>query len=59
MTFKEWCKSQGYTQREVAEKTGISKRVIEKYWQGVRVPTRKREKELKEKLNMPSGLFDE
>ena len=57
MKFKLWCIANGYTAKKVEELTGISRRVIWSYWQGVRTPTRDREEILKETLGMPSGLF--
>lgn len=58
MRFKEWCTANGYTAKKIAELTGISFRTIWAYYQGVRTPTRKNEAVLKEKLGLPSGLFD-
>ena len=58
MKFKLWCIANGYTARKVEELTGISRKNIWAYWQGTRTPTRENEKILKEKLDMPSGLFD-
>lgn len=58
MEFKRWCKENGYTAKAIEELTGISQRNIWSYWQGSRKPTRKREALLKERLGMPSGLFD-
>lgn len=59
MKFKLWCIANGYTAADVEEITGISRRVIWTYWQGVRTPSRKREKQLIELLGIPKGLFDE
>lgn len=58
MRFKKWCRDNGYTARAIEELTGISYRTIWAYYQGTRAPTRKNEAKLKEKLGMPSGLFD-
>ncbi|WP_405379367.1 hypothetical protein [Phascolarctobacterium sp.] len=59
MRFKLWCVANGYTARKIEEATGISRKNIWAYWQGTRVPTRANEAILKEKLGIPSGLFDE
>ena len=58
MKFKLWCIEHGYTARKIEKITGISKRSIFHYFQGVRVPSREREAFLIEKLGMPEGLFD-
>lgn len=59
MRFKLWCIAHGYTARKIEEITGIGRKNIWAWWQGVRRPTRENEARLKELLNMPSGLFDE
>ena len=59
MKFKLWCIANGYTAKKVSELTGISTQSIYAYYQGARVPNRKTEAILKEKLGIPSGLFDE
>lgn len=58
MKFKLWCVANGYTAKKVEEITGISRKNIFAYWQGTRTPTRANEAILKEKLGIPSGLFD-
>jgi len=58
MKFKLWCIANGYTARKIEELTGISRKNIFAYFQGVRTPTRENEAKLKEVLGMPSGLFD-
>lgn len=58
MKFKLWCIANGYTAKKVEEVTGISRKNIWAYWQGNRTPTRANEAILKEKLGIPSGLFD-
>lgn len=58
MKFKLWCIANGYTARKIEEITGIGYKNIYAYWQGNRLPTRKNEKILKEKLGIPSGLFE-
>ena len=59
MKFKLWCVAHHYTARKIEELTGISRKNIWAYWQGLRAPTRANEAILKEKLGMPSGLFDD
>ena len=58
MRFKLWCMEHRYTARKIEEITGITRRSIFQYFQGVRVPSREREAFLMEKLGMPAGLFD-
>lgn len=58
MKFKVWCIENGYTIKKVAEVTGLSCSSVSAYWQNIRQPSRKTEKMLKEKLGIPSGLFD-
>lgn len=58
MKFKLWCIANGYTAKKIEELTGISRKCIWAYWQGVRTPSRKYEAVLKEVLGMPSGLFE-
>ena len=58
MKFKLWCIANGFTARKVEELTGIRRQNIWAYWQGTRTPTRENEAILKEKLGMPSGLFE-
>lgn len=59
MKFKKWCVEHNYTALKVSEITGISAKMIFKYWTGERTPSRKRERLLKDTLGIPSGLFDE
>ena len=59
MKFKLWCIANGYTAKKIEELTGIKHANIWRYWQGACKPTRANEKILKEKLGIPSGLFDE
>lgn len=58
MKFKLWCIANGYKAKKIEEITGISRKNIWAYWQGTRTPTRANEAILKEKLGIPSGLFD-
>lgn len=60
MKFKLWCIANGYTAKKIEELTdgAISRQSIWAYWQGTRTPTRANEAMLKEKLGIPSGLFD-
>lgn len=58
MKFKLWCIANRYTAKKIEELTGISRKNIWAYWQGTRTPTRETERKLKEKLGMPSGLFE-
>ena len=58
MKFKLWCVANGYTAREIEELTGVRRQNIWAYWQGTRTPNRNTEAILKEKLGMPSGLFE-
>lgn len=58
MKFKLWCIANGYTARRIEELTGIGRKNIFAYWQGLRKPCREYEKILKEKIGMPAGLFD-
>jgi len=58
MKFKLWCVANKYTARKIEELTGISRSNIFAYWQGTRKPSRANEALLKEKLDMPAGLFD-
>ena len=59
MKFKLWCVEHKLTARKITEITGIPYANILAYRAGTRRPTRKREKEMMEKLGMPAGLFDE
>lgn len=58
MKFKLWCVAHGYTARKIEELTGIGRKNIFAWWQELRKPTRANEAILKEKLGIPSGLFD-
>lgn len=58
MKFKLWCIANGYTAIKIEELTGIGRKSIWHYWQGVRTPSRATEAILKEKLGIHSGLFD-
>lgn len=57
MKFKLWCVENRLTALKVSQITGIPYPTILAYRSGCRKPTRKREKEMCEKLNMPVGLF--
>jgi transcriptional regulator with XRE-family HTH domain len=59
MRFKIWCIEHGYIAKEIEALTGVSRSNIWSYWQGTRKPSRKTENILKEKLGIPSGLFDD
>lgn len=58
MKFKLWCIANGYTAKKVEELTGINRKNIWAYWQGIRTPNRVTEAKLKEVLGIPAGLFD-
>lgn len=53
--FKIWCKSQGFTASDVAEKLGVSKSSVYKYWQNVSKPSRKIEKKIVEVFNIDTN----
>ena len=46
--FKRWCAENGYTARNVAEKTGISLQAAYSYMEGRRYPSRKTLKKFEE-----------
>lgn len=46
--FKIWCKEQGMTAAEVADKLDVNISTIYKYWQGVSKPTRAVEQKMVE-----------
>lgn len=44
--FKTWCKEQGMTAQEVAERLDINISTVYKYWQGIIKPTREVEERM-------------
>ena len=58
MKFKLWCIENGYTAKKIEEKTGINRKNIWQYWQGLRTPSRETEAKLKDVLGIPDGLFN-
>lgn len=49
--FKLWCKEQGFTATEVAQRLGVSKSTVDKIWAG-RIPSRKVEQKLHDEFGI-------
>lgn len=49
--FKIWCKEQGFTAVDVAQRLGVSKSTVDKMWQG-RIPSRKVEKKIHDEFGI-------
>ncbi len=57
--FKVWCKAQGMTAKDVAEKLDINISTVYKYWQGISKPTRTVEAKMIEVFGIDTkSMFD-
>lgn len=57
--FKLWCKENGMTAQQIADKLDINISTVYKYWQGISKPTRKVEQKMIEVFGIDTKeMFD-